>query len=275
MLNHIAIWQMVIDACLVTSILVMAFRFAKSSRTQSLLPRIVELEGRISVLMAETEGRAKQVTDQLMRREQSLSRYVSEAERYQKELSLVLNEGESLAKELSLLSEGARRETVELERAIVESRSIRDVVRIPSSREHPRDEKLEIDSGLTAAAHNNESLESKDFSTRGASRRASQWIEDASTRDSRGDSRVEQRHSMRALQDSYRAAEEMLKSGRNAEEVSERTRLPIEGVQRLAQMIEIGRDDHEDAPARYVGQRASSDPRLGALGALRRAAPTA
>jgi hypothetical protein len=81
MLNHISIWQMVIDVCLVTSILVMAFRYAKSTRVHALLPRIVELEGRISVLMAETEGRAKHISEQLLRREQSLNRHISDLEK--------------------------------------------------------------------------------------------------------------------------------------------------------------------------------------------------
>jgi hypothetical protein len=275
MLNHISIWQMVIDVCLVTSILVMAFRFAKSSRAQALLPRIVELEGRISVLMAETEGRAKHVNDQLMRREQSLSRSIADAEKREKDIGLALNDGEALSKELALLSEGARREALELERAIAESRAIRDRELAGGASDRRRAESRLRELDTANESIHEEVDKNRVFSTRSESRRAAEWIEDVTARGEREDRPKEPKSGVRSLQESYRAAEHMLKSGSEAEEVSERTSLPIEGVQRLAQMIEIEREERGEEQSRYSSRKTSSDPRLGALGVSRRAAPTA
>ena len=272
---------MVIDVCLVTSILVMAFRFAKSSRAQALLPRIVELEGRISVLMAETEGRAKHVSDQLMRREQSLSRSIADAERREKDISLALNDGEALSKELSLLCEGARREALELERAIAESRSARDHERTKGAHDRRRGESCQRELAPIADMDREDLDEDRVFSTRTGSRRATEWMEEITAPDERAArpkeqrSPREQRPAATSLQDSYRAAEQMLKSGSAAEDVSERTSLPIEGVQRLAQMIEIEREERGGEYVRYATRKPSSDPRLGALGVSRRAPPAA
>lgn len=274
MFNHISIWQMVIDVCLVTSILVMAFRFAKSSRVHAALPRIVELEGRLSVLMAETESRAKHVNEQLMRREQSLSRSIAEAESCEKDISLVLNDGEALSKELSLLCESARREALELERAITDSRMARSSEPTLNSYERRRDERRMREREAAATVHD-ESEEKSLFSARSDSRRAAEWIEDVTARVERDDRPKEPQSAVKSLQESYRAAERMLKSGSAAEEVSERTNLPIEGVERLAQMIEIEREERGDMQARYPARKMSADPRLGALGLSRRPSPSA
>jgi len=273
MLNQISIWQMVIDACLVTSILVMAFRYAKTSRAHVLLPRIVELEGRISVLMAETEGRAQHISEQLLRREQNLSKYITDIERREKDVSATIGSGEALAKELSLLCESARREAAELERGVVEARSQRVVEPPRKTQESAR--------GASSAARmypeeeGSADVESQKFSTRGSSRRAAEWLDDATTQEEPKDNVRSSRSSVRSLHDSYRAAEEMLKQGRAAEEVSDRTSLPIEGVQRLAQMIEIEREERSEPTQRYHAGRNPSDPRLGALGMSRRATPQA
>jgi hypothetical protein len=272
MLNHISIWQMVIDVCLITAILVMAFRYAKSSRAHLVLPRIVELEGRISVLMAETEGRAKHVSDQLLRREQHLSRYISDLEKREKDMSLTLNEGEALTKELSLLCEGARREALELERAVADARSIRNEQSLPTREERRKGyERLR---GSTSDAGKANDLDQQRFSTRGDSRRAPEWMDEVTREEAPKPQPKDNRSSVRSLQDTYKTAEQMLKQGRDAEEVSERTSLPIEGVKRLAQMIEVEREERDEEVSRYPTGRRGSDPRLGALGVSRRVNPT-
>lgn len=271
MLNQISIWQMVTDACLVTAILVMAFRYAKTSRAHVLLPRIVELEGRISTLMAETEERAQYISEQLLRREQNLSKHITDIERREKDMSTTIGSGEALAKELSLLCESARREAAELERGVVEARSQRVVEPPRRGQESVRGSSSEESS--YPSADDVAAIDSQRFSTRGASRRATEWFADAAVREESRESVRPNRSSVRSLQDSYRAAEEMLKQGRAAEEVSDRTSLPIEGVQRLAQMIEIEREERSEPTQRYQTGRSPSDPRLGALGVSRRATP--
>lgn len=272
MLNHISIWQMVIDACLVTSILIMAFRYAKSTRTHSLLAKVVELEGRVSVLMAEIEGRAKHVSDQLIRREQNLSRYISDIEKREKDINVTLNDGEALLKELSLVTEGARREALELEREIAEIRTAQDKQQASTRRERRREyERLRNPDPFDQSDDDaGDSATDRSFSTRQSSRRASEWIDDATLPAELATFGGGQEPSGNSLKNSYKAAEEMLKRGRGAEEVSKRTSIPLDGVKRLAQMIEIEREELSDVAKQYAAKKVNNDPRLGALGVSRR-----
>jgi hypothetical protein len=271
---NVSIWQMVIDLCLVTAVLVMAFRFARSSRAHLLIPRIIELEGRIALLLAETEGRAKHITDHLIRREQGIAKFVQEIERREKDIGLTLGEGESLAKELALICEGARREAVELERIVAEARaqgehfrgSNRDRERISERRAASRAE-----DGEFSASDSREDLNEGLVSERATSRSRALQRSAASEGSSSTQQTERSRGALKDLQASYRAAEGMLKDGRGAGEVAEITNIPLEGVQRLAQMIEIERVDGEKSSTRYgVPTKPVSDPRLGALGFSRR-----
>jgi hypothetical protein len=75
------------------------------------------------------------------------------------------------------------------------------------------------------------------------------------------------------LHDLYQTAETMLKSGRRPQEVSERTKLPFDGVQRLAQMIEIEREEQVEKQ-KFDSIRTEQDSRLGALATSRRSSST-
>jgi hypothetical protein len=266
-------WQMAIDVCLVTSILVMSFRMAKSSRIQALLPRVAELEARVTKLITEAELAAKGVHDQLLRREQNISRYVSELEAKEKDMSSALNEGESLTKELSLMCETARREVHELASAISEvSRRRADSF---SAQEPRATERRRSSPSELRETSEFEEDDRPQFSTRTRSRRASEWLEptyDQQEEIAESSTQVE-RSSVQRLHDLYQTAESMLKSGRKAKEVSERTKLPFEGVERLAQMIEIEREEKAEKQKLDMA-RTERDSRLGALAASRRPSST-
>ena len=253
MLNQLSIWQMVIDLSLVTSILVMAFRFTKSLRAQALMPRLAELEARVVTLMNDTEDRAQRISEQLIRREQNISRNVADIEKRQREMELSLNDSDTLAKELALMCESARREAAELERLVIEARDNNRVTThatrsersefIPASRGRYSDHDR---APQTSAAEDNKP---GPISTEPSDSRSS---------------------AVKTLQDSYRLAERMLKEGSKPKEVSDRTKLSLDGVERLAQMIEIEREEIKDNQARYGTPRPVADPRLGARGMSRR-----
>jgi hypothetical protein len=178
----------------------------------------------------------------------------------------------ALTKELALLGESARREALELERLLAEVRQAREE-QIPAKRGERRREYERLRDPRSIHGEQESESRADDYmtsSTRGESRRASEWLEKATSKDESGAGSNDQPASFRTLKDSYLAAEEMLKMGRGATEVSERTSLPIEGVKRLAQMIEIERDERSDLTAKYSASRVNSDPRLGALGVSRR-----
>lgn len=282
-MNQIATWQMVIDLCLVTSILIMAFRAIRSSRVQSLIPQMIDLEARVTKLVTEAEGVTRHLNDQLLRREQNIHKYVTELEQREKEISLTVVEGESLSKELSLLCEGARRESSELAQMISSASRVRTAGAAASeSRRSPEPRRAEESRRSERVrtpeyAIDDEDLraeEPRQFSSRGASRRASEWLEQEDFQTDPEPARTASgRTGVQTLQDLYHTAEEMLKSGRKPKEVSERTKLPVEGVERLAQMIEIEREERK-VERQKTAMTPERDSRLGALGVSRRPTST-
>jgi len=71
------------------------------------------------------------------------------------------------------------------------------------------------------------------------------------------------------LQKVYAAAEQMLRDGMEFDRVAAQTKLPVEGVKMLSQMIEVDRTN-DSASENSSATTRSGDPRLGALGATRR-----
>ncbi len=263
---------MVVDLGLVTSILIMAFRAIKSSRTQAMIPQVVELENRILKLIAEAEGSAKHLNDQLLRREQNIHKYVNELDKSEKEISLTVVEGESLTKELALLCESARREVNELKDTISEletKREERAAATTETRRSHssamskrnvePEDDFVE-ETEVEAPSS---------FSSRASSRRASDWMETPEPPRMERESTQSRASSGLTLQDLYNTAENMLKNGQKPQDVSRKTKLPFDRVERLAQMIEIEREEKAEK-RRVSATEVARDPRLGALGLSRR-----
>jgi hypothetical protein len=273
---------MVIDLSLVSAILFMSFRVVKNTRVGAMIPQIADLEGRVTRLIAEAEAAAKHLNEQLLRREQNIHKYIKELDKHEKEISLAVVEGESLTKELALMCEGARREVAIVAEAIAETQ---DALRKLAAAEISSASAPATTSTTKRSERKQPSRakgEDVRFSTRATSKRASEWIEEeadeidqplaveaATQRAVKSEPKAE-KQSVKALQNLYSTAEEMLKQGRKAEEVSEKTNLPIAGVQRLAQMIEIEREESRDRSSKSFSA-AKSDPRLGALGASRRA----
>lgn len=260
MINQISIWQMVVDLCLVTSILVMAFRYIKSSRVQALLPHAVEIEASLRRIISDAETAARHINEQLLRREQNIHKYVGDVERHEKQLSLSVVEAESLTKELSLICESARREAKEIATILRKNEA-------PAESRAP--EAPAMKHTVRAEAEPQEDVQ---FTTRIKSPRASEWT--SFEEDETPPPAAKEISPVQALQQLYGKAEILLKEGRKAEEVSRATKLPMEGVKRLAEMIEIEREEEQEQQ-RTRSRRTSADPRLGALSASRREEPSA
>ena len=268
---------MVVDLCLVTSILVMAFRSIKASRVQAILPKALEIEAALRRAMTEAETTGRHVNDQLLRREQNIHKYVSELERHQKDLSFSLSEAESLAKELSLSCESARREGKDLQSALIEAESIVGSLARPARTESARsreqrdeDSQAKAASASVAEAAKRSTREESMFSTKQASPRAEEWLDEQYEQLPDEDQRSERPQSkVGTLQEVYGKAETMIKEGKQLEAVVRATKLPMEGVKRLAQMIEIEREEEQERQ-RMTPRKQHGDPRLGALGLSRR-----
>jgi hypothetical protein len=75
------------------------------------------------------------------------------------------------------------------------------------------------------------------------------------------------------MQKIYAAAEALLKQGRQLEQVSAQTRLPVEEVRMLSQMIEIEREEEQSKKTKGTSVPVE-DSRLGVLGSIRRQTTT-
>jgi hypothetical protein len=279
MINQISIWQMVVDLCLVTAILVMAFRSIKTSRVQAILPKALEIEATLRRAMLEAETTGRHVNDQLLRREQNIHKYVSELERHEKDLSLSISEAESLAKELSLSCETARREGKELQTSLIEAEAFSaSLARSRPARATSSDTEVDDEQAIARRAAltpvrqvgQGTSKEEISFSTKRQSPRATEWL-DGSYEDLDDESVVEERTQSKigGLKEVYDRAEMMIKQGKELDAIARATQLPMEGVKRLAQMIEIEREEEQERE-RMNPRKRQADPRLGALGATRR-----
>ncbi len=270
---------MVVDLCLVTSILVMAFRSIKTSRVQAILPKALEMEAALRRAMLEAETTGRHVNDQLLRREQNIHKYVSELERHEKDLSLSISEAESLAKELSLSCETARREGKDLQSALIEAESLSASLvesgraRSASMESEPEREEEVVQRTTRAPARQPErraAASQASFSTKQQSPRATEWL-DERFEEVEEEQQIEERPQSKvgALKEVYGRAENMIKEGKELEAIARATKLPVEGVKRLAQMIEIEREEEQER-ARLTPRKKQGDPRLGALGSTRR-----
>lgn len=279
MINQISIWQMVVDLCLVTSILVMAFRSIKTSRVQAILPKALEIEATLRRAMVEAETTGRHVNDQLLRREQNIHKYVSDLERHEKDLSLSITEAESLAKELSLSCETARREGKDLQSALIEAESLSASLvesrraRSAASDAEPEREEEVVQRATRAPVRQSaqrSTTSQTSFSTKQQSPRATEWL-DERYEEVEDEDQIEERPQSKvgALKEVYGRAESMIKEGKELEAIARATKLPMEGVKRLAQMIEIEREEQQERE-RLAPRRKHGDPRLGALGSTRR-----
>jgi len=272
---------MVVDLCLVTSILVMAFRSIKTSRVQAVLPKALEIEAALRRTMMEAETTGRHVNDQLLRREQNIHKYVAEIDQHEKDLSFSISEAENLAKELSLSCESARREGKELQTALIEAESLSlSMKQSPYARPAPlaSEEAPEKEIGRRAPAPPaRESVRRSktaevSFSTKQQSPRANEWLDqqyEEFEEDERIDERPQSQSHVGALKEVYGRAESMIKEGKELEAIARATKLPMEGVKRLAQMIEIEREEEHERK-RLAPRTRQGDPRLGALGSTRR-----
>jgi hypothetical protein len=280
MISQLSMWQIVVDLCLVTSIFVMAFRGIKASRIQGILPQAIQLEVSLRKAIAEAENAARHVNDMLLRREQNLHAYVAQLEQFEKSISLSVVEAETLTKELHLACESARLEGKEIASMMEETEALKQNIGSTQHSAKPSTARSTMRSASSRSASGRASAtsalspEDAHFSTKPRSRRAAEWIpaeEPSDISESYTPKRQERTPSgAQALQDLYQRAESLLKQGENLESVSRATQLPVEGVRRLAEMIEIEREEARSEPRARRDQKSSSDPRLGALGTGRR-----
>ena len=286
MLNQLSLWQMMVDLGLITAILVMALRWMKGSRAQALLPQTLELEASLRNLIDEAEASGRQLNDQLLRRESNIQKYLTELEESERRITRSVIEGEEVSKRLEVAASAAQRNAaqrntaqsnaaqqergdsykarayaVELDDAEApapQARTTRSAAEAPAAttQQAPRrSAPLQSSASVQHSSYSNApKIISRPPSAAGNTTQAYQKAAQPSSSE---------------LQQVYALAEQMLKQGVEFEQVAQRTKLPLDGVKMLSQMIEIERDE-ESTQELQAGQVIAGDPRLGALGTTRR-----
>ena len=288
MINQLSLWQLAVDLGLITAVFTIAFRSIKASRAQALLPQTLELEAALKSLMADAEIAGKHLNDQLLRRESAIQKYLTELEESERRVSRSVLEGEEVGKRIESIAATAQARLNELlaargtqaqrPRQQAASEASADDIFVSEgqpatapqrpmqaqkaparptperpSQQDPRRPQAPQRSASEAASAREPSRASASAPT---ARSASAYAKAASTEGSE-------------VQKVYAAAEKMLREGVELERVAARTKLPVEGVKMLSQMIEVDRGNDESK-----GSETSSvmlgDPRLGALGTTRR-----
>lgn len=287
MLNQLSLWQMMVDLGLITAILVMALRWMKGSRAQALLPQTLELEASLRNLIDEAEASGRQLNDQLLRRESNIQKYLTELEESERRITRSVIEGEEVSKRLEVATSAAQRNATQQERGdsykarayavelddakapalqapapqaarAPQARATRSAAEAPAAttQQAPRrSAPLQSSASVQRSSYSNApKIISRPPSAAGNTTQAYQKAAQPSSSE---------------LQQIYALAEQMLKQGAEFEQVAQRTKLPLDGVKMLSQMIETERDE-ESMQELQAGQVIAGDPRLGALGTTRR-----
>jgi hypothetical protein len=289
----------------------MAFRWMKASRAHAMLPRTLELEASLRSLISDADAAGRHLNEQLLRREQNLQKLLADIAETEGRLNRSITGGEERSKEINIALENARELIAELRESFKEEqdalrrqqqelrtnqRALREQdVKAQSPKQTPRmrQDEPEAPSFEEAGYHRAPSRPSPAAQyEREVSPRLGMTVEEQRRPRSAGNSQErlvqpEPRESARKpsmyqadgateqrnMQKIYAAAEVLLKQGRQLEQVSAQTRLPVEEVRMLSQMIEIERD--EEQRKKTTGTPAPlADTRLGVLGNIRRQTTT-
>jgi hypothetical protein len=289
--GQLHVWQLGVDLCLVTAILLFSFRWMKSDRTQALLPRTMELESSLRALIQEADGAGRHLNDQLLRREQNLQKLLADIDALDQKIQRDVEAGEQRTIELRREQEKAHVVIDQVQEILREFKAQLQGDTVPQRQREYDQREISPQRGNSSSERYRESHTGSTSAPyrEPVSQRPAQHEEyhrpirrdPAAPQSRRAETGVpsQQRTQIyrenmghRELQQVYAAAETMLKEGRQLEQVSAQTRLPVEEIRLLSQMIEVERDEQVQKSTRGGRQstQTSGDRRLGALGTIRR-----
>ena len=274
-MNQIQIWQLVVDLGLVASVLVMSARAFKSSRLPSMLPQTRELESSLRILISEAERSGQNLNEQLIHREQNIQRHLASIQESETRITKALVDAETLHSKLQT----TRAETIKLiqevksglEQGVQTEQSRYEAEAMPQ--QVVRSQRIVSESVIAPASSSRIEVrdEASTFSqsTYAEPLTASEPQPHALRRERAVAESPRSNATGYDLKKVYQAAEAMIKQGQKIEQVAAQTKIPLEGVRLLAEMIEIERE--EDTRQRESSVKIpAADSRLGALGEIRR-----
>lgn len=280
---HLEVWRLFGDIALLGALAYLCHQFVRSPRIGSASRQLRELETALRSLIKDADNSGRSLNDQLMRRQQSLEKLLIDAQLAEQRIHEA-----TLAKPASATISAApardmepRRRSMEIEREEIPSGPMVEPASFAQKTVAPIiDDSSEEESSITFG-NTNIFGEPIATSTTTAPAAASQpavgrAMKRALDTYSPLKAKIEKQVAPQpkasptaGIEDVYAAAEELLRAGNDLGAVSSRTKLPIEEVRALSQMI-IGERAVKTPTTPTVSVTDESDPRLGVLATMKR-----
>lgn len=273
-MNDVTTWRLLADALLMGTLLYFCVRSLRSPTNPKMLRQVGELESTLKSLVREAEASGKGLNDQLLKRQDSLEKVLVDLETAEQRITRGMKGADDTGMTLEHAVGKAQRIAKQLAEAIQRSEealhnipkhdpiipveipkppSFEEAVRVEPKQTKERSFDLARQRPVPSErSFDPHPLEEAPLRTRPLSASVERQVDRAPVDRSLGSE----------LAKVYSIAEQMLRAGEDLQTVSRKTRLPLEQVKRLSQLVSNEEMEEEVLPS----PAPKADPRLGVLG---------
>lgn len=296
-MSDVALWKTLLDLCLLLSLAFLGFRIIKSEGPGARLPKLLELERSLKSIISEAQQAGNMLNKELRNRQRDLEKVLFDLETVESRMNRAVTSAEDRKGALEIEIGKAREMIHEVSNSMVTGRAntMRSAEQTGNERSGPeliRDEVIELRNrvepidlapeppsfvakGRAEGEEARESLVSAKATRTNiygepiAEVKVPEKVNMTRTKNKSLANRIEvteqnpysrQEVLKSRLEDVYYAAEVMLRAGRDVESVATRTKLPLDEVRMLEQMV-----SREKVLQQAVETPPVVDPRLGVL----------
>lgn len=282
--SDVTTWRLLADTLLMGTLLYFCVRSLRSPTNPKTIRQVGELESTLKGLIREAEASGKGLNDQLLRRQDALEKVLLDLETAEQRITRGMKGAEDTGMTLEHAVGKAHRAIKQLAEAIERSEeaatnlpkndpilpveipkppSFEEAIRVQPRRE-TRERSFDLSPARSERSFDPQPLEEAPRS-RPLAASVERHVERAPADRTPLDRAPVDRSIGSELAKVYSAAEQMLRAGEDLHTVHRRTKLPMEQVQRLSQLVnQEGIEEEELPPPPKV------DPRLGVLGGASR-----
>ncbi|MCO6432470.1 MAG: hypothetical protein J5J00_16575 [Deltaproteobacteria bacterium] len=306
-MNDITLWKLLIDAGILISCGGLGLALFRSQRPAFSPQHLIELNTKLQSVIREADETGRNLNEQLMRRQEQLQKLLFDVDSIEHRINRLLTSSEERKGTLELESEKVKQLLVQLDE---QAKSAQEVQKALSKDKelvqsvisavklldnepetnsdadmHDAPEPPSFEETVIVASEGNEQG-SKQSEPEAANVFGDQIQESNSSdhyqplsasieKEVAPTSPGEAQAGLSQLEDVYTAAENLLKAGRDLEQVAVETSLPIEEVRMLRRIIEQDQEmrREDDAAVVEIAGKDESDARLGVLGRIKRHVP--
>jgi hypothetical protein len=282
-MNHLELWKLGTDVLLLIALAHLCFQFVRSPRLSAASRQLRDLEGALRALIREADGAGRTLNQQLLQRQTTLEKLLIDAQLAEQRFSMATHGGsEQAARPVESHSE----EAAPMRRSYIPPRAPEmEPTSFPTPQRQEAEvtpEREEEESTITFGKTNiyGEPIEEKPAAPAmqrapmgRAQQRAMATYSPLSAKiekEIKPKSKASKQAPAASVEDIYASAEELLRAGNDLMAVAARTKLPIEEIRALSQMI-IGERAVKQTPApQGTNQAIDDDPRLGVMATMKR-----